>query len=72
MAKKQIPPAAAPTENAETLGERVARTLAEVRAVRIREAYARTPRPSYDQIAVEVGCTARTVYNVVHGITHGG
>jgi hypothetical protein len=58
------------TEEPETKGQVMTRVLDNVRAERVRIAYARTPRPSYDQIAFEVGCTARTVYNIVHGRTH--
>jgi predicted transcriptional regulator len=48
----------------------VAETLAAFRARKIREARERVPTPSYDDIAVECGCSPRTVYNVLHGITH--
>lgn len=48
------------------------KVLHEARAARIRDALARTPRPSYSQIAVEVGCCEKTVYNVATGKTHAG
>lgn len=48
----------------------MAATLAKVRAERIREARARVPTPTLEQIAVEVGCCVKTVWNVVNARTH--
>lgn len=48
----------------------MAETLAKARAARIRDARARTPQPTYEQIAVEVGCCVKTVWNVLHERTH--
>lgn len=39
-------------------------------AHRIRVARGRVPTPSYDDIAKEVGCSVKTVYNVLKGVTH--
>lgn len=47
-------------------------TLTKVRAARIRAARARDPQPTYEQIAIECGCSVKTVHNVVTGKTHGG
>ncbi len=55
-----------------TFGQQLSDALADMRAEKIRAARARTPTPSYDQIAVEVGCSVRTVYNIVKGITRAG
>lgn len=54
------------------LGDSIAATYAAIRVRKIREARARVPPPSYDQIAVEVGCSVKTVYNVITGRTHAG
>lgn len=40
------------------------------RAARIRAARERIPTPTYQQIAQEVGCAEKTVYNVLTGKTH--
>lgn len=48
----------------------MAETLAKARADRIRAARARTPQPTMEQIAIEVGCCVKTVWNVVHEKTH--
>lgn len=53
-----------------TKGQLMSEMLAAVRAERIREARARNPMPTYEQIAVEVGCSVKTVYNIVTGKTH--
>ena len=55
-----------------SFGQQLSDVLADARAERIRAARARVPTPSYDQIAVEVGCSVRTVYNIVKGITRAG
>lgn len=48
-------------------GQLMSEVLASIRTERIREARARVPAPTYEQIAVEVGCCVKTVYNVLHG-----
>jgi ribosomal protein S8E len=53
-------------------GQLMAETLAKARAARIREARARTPQPTLEQIAIEVGCCVKTVWNVVNERTHAG
>ncbi len=50
-------------------GQKMADVLAKVRAERIRAARARVPPPTLEQIAVEVGCCVKTVWNVVHDRT---
>jgi hypothetical protein len=57
-------------EEAPSKGQKMADTLAAVRAARIRDARARVPQPTLEQIAVEVGCCVKTVWNAVHGKTH--
>ena len=73
MAKK-IPPTEAPTEApADTVlsfGQQITETLRQATAMRIRQARSRTPAPTYEQIAVEVGCCVKTVWNVLNGRTH--
>lgn len=52
----------------------MAEVLEKIRADRIRLARARVDKdgrpPTYEQIAFEVGCSVKTVYNVVTGKTH--
>jgi hypothetical protein len=69
-AKKQPPAPVAPPAQNLSYGQQMAATLAEIRVAKIRECRARVPTPSYDQIAVECGCSVKTVYNVVTGKTH--
>jgi hypothetical protein len=54
------------------MGERIAASLTASRAKRIRDARARTPSPTYEQIAIEVGCCVKTVWNVLNERTHAG
>jgi hypothetical protein len=63
MAKEKTP-------TAPTKGQLMAETLATARAARIREARARIPQPTYEQVAVEVGCCVKTVWNVCNNRTH--
>ena len=51
---------------------RISKILFDIRATRIRELRAQTPTPSYDQIAVAVGCSTKTVYNILTGKTRAG
>jgi DNA invertase Pin-like site-specific DNA recombinase len=51
-------------------GKVIAQSAAAVRAERIRRARERVPTPSYQQIALEAGCSVSTVYNVLKGLTH--
>ena len=53
-----------------TKGQMMAKVLERARAERIREARARVPSPTMENIAVEVGCSLKTVWNVLHGVTH--
>jgi hypothetical protein len=53
-----------------TKGQQMMDTLTRARAERIRAARARTPQPTLEQIAVEVGCCVKTVWNVVHERVH--
>jgi hypothetical protein len=62
-------PAAVPEE---TFGQQVARTLAEIRAGKIRDMRARNPQPSYDAIAREMGVCVKTVSNILTKRTHAG
>jgi hypothetical protein len=61
---------AKPKDEGPSKGQKMADTLAAVRAARIRDARARVPQPTLEQIAVEVGCCVKTVWNAVHGKTH--
>jgi hypothetical protein len=62
--------AAAKKSESPSFGQQVADAYTEVRAQSIRAARARVPTPSYQQIAVECGCSISTVYNVLTGRTH--
>ena len=50
-------------------GQQMADVLARVRAERIRAARARVPQPTLEQIAVEVGCCVKTVWNICNNKT---
>lgn len=57
-----------------TFGEEVHLTVSG-RRDRILRARARTPRPTYEEIALEVGCCVKTVYNAIkaaEGAADGG
>jgi hypothetical protein len=64
MAKPQ------PTPEGPTKGQLMLDTLTRARAERIRAARARTPQPTLEQIAFEVGCCVKTVWNVVNAKVH--
>ncbi len=46
------------------------RALDQARAERIRQARARVPQPTMENIAVEVGCSLKTVWNILNERTH--